>query len=125
VGIAFQGHCRAFCFKLSKRTKKGYEESRAGRKEVGNYPGVVERSGSCLPLRSTARLPWGARDKSSLGHDGFPPAQGHTAIVRHVIVTKEQIKGKQAAYILQAWEEVEEEGSRTFIKNGNVLSIRD
>lgn len=64
----------------------------------------------CLPLPKACStlselLSQGTRDKSSLDHDGSPGAQGHAAIVRHVIVIKEQTQEKKGEYILQAWEE--------------------
>lgn len=66
----------------------------------------------CLPFPKDG----GARDQSSLGRDGCPCAQEHTAALRGVTLAEE------AAQILQAQGEEEEEGegSRASIENGNI-----
>lgn len=93
-----EGGCWAFYFKLSERNHKGWEKSEgwAGRRgQQSPSCSKGEWDHLCLPLpkahsTQTALLSQGTRDKSSLGHDGSPGAQGHAAIVRHIIVKKEQ-----------------------------------
>lgn len=90
--------CWAFYFKLSERNHKGWEKNEgwAGRRgQQSPSCSKGEWDHLCLPLpkahsTQAALLSQGTRDKSSLGHDGSPGAQGHAAIVRHIIVIKEQ-----------------------------------
>lgn len=93
-----RGGCWAFYFKLSERNHKGWEKSEgwAGRRgQQSPSCSKGEWDHLCLPLpkahsTQTALLSQGTRNKSSLGHDGSPGAQGHAAVVRHIIVKKEQ-----------------------------------